>query len=232
MSAAGSQPALRARTIPFGVLLLCGLFTLGTSPGVRAASRSKVAKTTQAAYSKARKKTSKRVSARAKALALAEARAKAEAEAIAAGRAAVFVFDGDEAEPLRWEVIRLLQANGMRVQTDLRPTDTAVQFRDMAAALNLAIYVHGRIKDTPRGRAVATVTVRSGVTGRKIASASFDGTRRELVSLVEQGLWDRVKSPLGRACVEARKPGRRHSAPMRIEAGTPVEDTPARSDGT
>ena len=160
------------------------------------------------------------------------AKVQNKAEAIAAGRAAVFVFDGDEAEPLRWEVIRLLQANGMRVQTDLRPTDTAVQFRDMAAALNLAIYVHGRIKDTPRGRAVATVTVRSGVTGRKIASASFEGTRRELVSLVEQGLWDRVKSPLGRACVEARKPGRRHSAPMRIEAGTPVEDTPARSDGT
>jgi hypothetical protein len=40
------------------------------------------------------------------------------------------------------------------------------------------------------------------------------------VPLIEQGLWQRVKSPLGRACIEARRPGRRHNASMRTEAGS------------
>jgi hypothetical protein len=188
---------------------------------------------------KAKKKTSKRSAARAaakakaeaRAKARAEARAKAEADASAGGKAAVFVFEGDETEPLRRQVVRVLRANGMRVQTDLRPTDTAEQFRDMAVALHLAIYVHGRIDDMPRGRSVATVTIRSGVTGRKVATARFEGERRKILPMVEQGLWQRVKSPLGRACVEARKPGRRHNAPMRIEAGSPMEDAPLQASG-
>jgi hypothetical protein len=49
--------------------------------------------------------------------------------------------------------------------------------------------------------------------------------------MVEADFWQRVKAPLGRACVDARKPGRRHNAPMRIEAGTPIEDSPRRTDG-
>jgi hypothetical protein len=173
----------------------------------------------------------KRLSRRAAAKAKAEARAKAEADAIAAGKAAVFAFEGDETEPLRMRVVRLLKANGMRVQTDLRPNDTSEQYRDLAATLNLAIYVHGRVKDTPGGRSLATVTIRSGVTGRTIARANFEGDRRALLAGVEEGLWTRVKAPLGRACMDALKP-RRHNAPMRIEAGTPIEDSPRRVDGS
>lgn len=178
-------------------------------------------------------KPAKRLSARAAAAkARAEARAKAEADAIAAGKAAVFVFQGDETEPLRKQVVRLLQANGMRVQTDLRPNDTAEQFRDMAAALNLAIYVHGRVKDAPNGRSLVTITIRSGVTGRTVATASFAGQRRELSAMLEDDLWQKVRTPLGRACVDAQSKPRRHNAPMRIEAGTPIEDAPRRADGT
>lgn len=173
-------------------------------------------------------KSTKRLSTRAAAAqARAEARAKAEADAIARGRAAVFAFQGDETEPLRRLVVRLLRANGMRVQTDLLPNDTAEQFRDTAAALNLAAYVHGRVKDAPSGRSHATVTIRSGVTGRVIATASFAGDRRELPASVEEGLWQKIRAPLARACMDAQSKPRRHNAPMRIEAGTPVEDTPA-----
>lgn len=181
--------------------------------------------------SKPSSKSAKRLSRRAAAKARAEARAQAEADAIAAGKAAVFAFEGDETEPLRTRVVRLLKANGMRVQTDLRPNDTAEQYRDMAATLNLAVYVHGRVRDTSRGRSFATITVRSGVTGRTIASANFESDRRGLLAMVEEGLWSKVKAPLGRACVDALKP-RRHNAPMRIEAGTPIEDSPRGMDGS
>jgi hypothetical protein len=225
---------MRAKRRVLGILLALAVAASGPA---QAATRSKPGRASVGAKSK--KKAGRRLAARAAARARAEARArerveaaaKREADAIAAGRAAVFAFEGDETEPLRWRVVRLLRANGLRVQTDLRPTDTAEQFRDMAAALNLAVYVHGRITDTPGGPSVATVTLRSGVTGQKIATANFQGKRRELVPMIEQGLWERVRSPLARACIEAKRP-RRHNAPMRIEAGTPIEDAPRGSDGT
>jgi hypothetical protein len=230
----------RTRRGWFAALLVA--LTVGASSPAAAtttrASRSKAgkAKVQANAHAKAHantrnKKPSNRLSRQAAAKAKAEARAKAEADAIAAGKAAVFVFEGDETEPLRMKVVRLLKANGMRVQTDLRPNDTSEQYRDLAATLNLAIYVHGRVKDAPGGRAFATITIRSGVTGRTIASASFEGDRRGLVGMVEEGLWTKVKAPLARACVAALKP-RRHNAPMRIEAGTPIEDAPRRAEGS
>jgi hypothetical protein len=211
------------------------VFALAVASGVLAEAatgarpnKSKV----QAENKKNKKKPIRRLSARATAVkARAEAHRKTQADAIASGKAAVFVFDGDQTEPLRTGVVRLLKANGMRVRTDLRPNDTAVQFRDMAAALNLAVYVHGRVKELPGGRSLATIAIRSGVTGQRIASASFQGERRELTSMVEQGLWDKVKGPVGRTCVLALKP-RRHSAPMRIEAGTPIEDAPRSAEGS
>jgi hypothetical protein len=212
----------------FRVALLCGILAMAFGPHAWASPAPRPVK----AQGKSTKKSTGRISLRAAAKARAEARAKTEAAAIAAGKAAVFVFEGDETEPLRSQVVHLLRANGMRVRTDLRPIDTAEQFRDMAAVLKLAIYVHGRIQDMPGGRSSVTVTIRSGVTGRKIAVADFEGERRELVSQVGQGLWDRVRSPLARACVAALKPGRRHNAPMRIEAGTPIADVPRTSDGT
>jgi len=202
-----------------------------------ATKRSRTSKTPVAASAK--KKTGKRLSGRAAAKARAqeaakaraEARAKAEAEAMAGSKAAVFAFQGDESEPVRRQVVRLLQANGLRVRADLRPNDTAEQFRDMAAALDLAVYVHGRVADVHSGRSVATVTLRSGVSGKTITTARFEGKRRELASMVEQGLWEKMRSPLARACIEAKKPGRRHNAPMRIEAGSPVEDAPLQAKG-
>jgi hypothetical protein len=200
---------------------------------VEAAARKKSSKATIAANAKGKSaKPTKRLAARASAKAWAGSGARTESSAIAVSKAAVFVFDGDETEPLRKQVIRLLKVNGMRVNTDLRPPDTAEQFRDMAAALNLAIYVHGRVRNTPQGRSGVTITIRSGVTGRKIASANFEGQRHQLALMVEDGLWRRVKAPLGRACVSALKPGRWRHAPMRIEAGTPIEDSPRPMDGS
>jgi hypothetical protein len=219
--------------------ILSSLLALALSAPAQASTGQKPAQAMGKASAKAQKKAAKpgkpakRLPARAAAAkARAETRAKAEADAIAAGKAAVFVFQGDESEPLRRHVIRLLRANGMRVQTDLRPNDTAEQFRDMAAALDLAVYVHGRVKDAPSGRSLVTITIRSGVTGRTVATASFAGQRRELSTMIEDGLWQKVRAPLARACLDAHSKPRRHNAPMRIEAGTPLEDAPRRADGT
>lgn len=157
---------------------------------------------------------------------LAEARARAEAEAIATKKAAVFAFEGEGSEQLRDHVVRVFEDNRMQVAIDLRAPDRsrylAEQFRDMAAALDLSVYVHGRIKSQSRERAVATIVVRSGVTGRPIAHVRFEASRRELLGEVREKLWDKVRTVVARACAEASRGRRRHNKPTRIEAGTPL----------
>lgn len=134
---------------------------------------------------------------------------------------AVLAFEGDDSEPLRKHVIKVFVDRGIKVNSTLKAQDTPTQYRDMGAALNLAVYVHGKIRDTTADRAVATVTLRSAVTGRPMVTATFNGFRRGLPFDVEEKLWARVAPAFKRACVEARKP-RRHSKPLRIEAGTPL----------
>jgi hypothetical protein len=154
-------------------------------------------------------------------------RSKAKADegqaVVASGKVAVLPFEGDDSEPLRKHVIKLFRDRGLNVDATLRPVDTAEQYRDMGAALDLAVFVHGRIKDTTQDHAIATIVIRSGVSGRKVATAAFNGFRRGLPFDVEEKLWERVGTAFSRACVEAAKPGvRHHNAPMVIEAGTPL----------
>jgi hypothetical protein len=164
-------------------------------------------------------------SSKASAKTSAKGKAKAEAEmaALAAAKVAVFAFDGEDPYSIRAHVIKALTDRGMRVEAGLRSPDTAEQFRDMGAALELAVYIHGRIKETTQDHATATLVVRSAVTGRRTATATFNGYRRGLPFDVEEQLWDRVGRAVTQACLEAAKPGaRHHNAPMRIEAGTPL----------
>jgi hypothetical protein len=141
---------------------------------------------------------------------------------VASHKVAVFAFEGDDAEPLRKHVIQALSDRGLRVETSLKPQDNPEQYRDLGATLDLAAYVHGHVKGTGGDHAVATVVVRSAVTGRKVATATFTGFRRGLPFDVEEQLWGRVGPAFTRVCIEASKPGRRHNEPMRIEAGTPL----------
>jgi hypothetical protein len=143
-------------------------------------------------------------------------------EALARAKVAVLPFEGEQPEALRKHVIKLFKDRGMQVDSTLKPQDNAIQYRDMGAALNLSVYVHGKIKDTGPEHAVVTVTIRSAVTGRPVAKATFNGFRRGLPYDVEEKLWERVAPAFKRACVEASKPNRRHSKPTHIEAGTPL----------
>jgi hypothetical protein len=170
---------------------------------------------------KARSRGSAKVSA--------EARAGAEAEAVAASKIALLDFRGEGTDQIRAQVLKVLKTKVREVSTNLRPPDTTEQYRDMGAALDLSLYVHGQIKDTGKDQSVLTIDLRSGVSGRKLTSVRFTGNRRKLYADAEDELWKRIEKPFGRACLDATKAVRHHNAPMRIEAGTPIEDGSARS---
>jgi hypothetical protein len=141
------------------------------------------------------------------------------------GKVAVFGFTGEGAARVQQVVVSTLRTRGLQVTTSLRPVDSAEQFREMAATLRLAAYIEGAVGGEG-SRRQATVHVRSGVTGRRIASIRFSGEPSALVADVGSGLWPRTGSQLARLCVEAAKPRKHGRGALRIDAGTPIETTP------
>ena len=153
-----------------------------------------------------------------------------EAAAITPGaKVAVFPFSGDDVEPVRRQVLHLLKAKGLKANTSLRPFDSPEQYRETAVALGLVAYVDGEVT-VDGAEASATIFVRSGATGLRIASATFAGERRQVPADLGKGLWDQVSAPLGRACADAAKPRKPDREPMRINAGTPIADNPPDGD--
>jgi hypothetical protein len=144
------------------------------------------------------------------------------------GKVAVFGFTGEGAGRVQQAVVSTLRTRGLQVTTSLRPVDSAEQYREMAATLRLAAYIDGTVGgDGSQGH--ATVLVRSGITGRRIASLRFSGERNALASDVGNGLWPRTGPQLARLCAEAAKPRKGGRKAMHINAGTPIETT-ARDD--
>jgi hypothetical protein len=139
-------------------------------------------------------------------------------------KVAVMAFSGDGAEAVRRQVLRVLRAKGLRVNAGLRPVDSAEQYREMASALGLRAYVHGEVNgDGDDGS--ATIHIRGGHNGQRIASATFTGGHRELSGNVGKELWPQMGGAFARACSDGNKPGK--FTPMRVNAGTPIADTPA-----
>ena len=150
-----------------------------------------------------------------------DGKSKGEGGPRVSGKVVVFGFTGDGSGRVQQTVISTLRSRGMQVQTNLRPVDSAEQYREMAATLQLAAYIEGDVSGDKR----ATVHVRSGTTGRRIASVRFSGERNGLPADVSNGLWPKTGSKLARLCAEASKPRKRGKGPMRIDAGTPLETT-------
>jgi hypothetical protein len=141
------------------------------------------------------------------------------------GKLAVFTFEGEGAHRVQQQVIASLRARGLKVITNLRPVDSAEQYREMAVTLNLAAYVDGEV--TVEGNdGSATIFVRSGASGMRTASATFAADRHQLTSGPGLGkdLWDKIGPALGQACADASKPRKAGREPMRINAGTPLTD--------
>jgi len=144
---------------------------------------------------------------------------------VAGSKVAVFSFTGDDAEPVRRQVMHLLKSKGMKVVTNLRPVDSAEQFREMSVTLNLVGYIDGEM--TVEGNdASATVFVRNGTSGMRTASATVAADRHQLASGVGLGkdLWEKIGPALSQACTDASKPRKGGREPMRINAGTPLTD--------
>jgi hypothetical protein len=113
----------------------------------------------------------------------------------------------------------------MKIVTNLRPVDSAEQYREMAVTLNLVAYVDGEV--TVEGNdGSATVFVRNGTSGMRTASATFAADRHQLTTGPGLGkdLWDKIGPALGQACTDASKPRKGAREPMRINAGTPLTD--------
>jgi hypothetical protein len=138
------------------------------------------------------------------------------------GRIAVFGFTGEGAARVQQVVVSTLRMRGLQVTTTLRPVDSAEQFREMAATLRLAAYIEGSVGGAGT-RGQATVHLRSGVTGRRIASVRFSADRSTLADDVGSGFWPRTGGQLARLCSEAAKPHKGGRRVMRIDAGTPLE---------
>ncbi|HEX3905846.1 MAG TPA: hypothetical protein VH853_23695 [Polyangia bacterium] len=142
---------------------------------------------------------------------------------VAGSKVAVFAFTGDDAEPVRRQVMRLFKSKGMKILPNLRAVDSAEQYREMSATLNLVAYVDGEV--TIEGNdGSATIYVRNGATGMRTASATFAADRHQLPASMGKELWDRIGPALGQACADAAKPRKSAREPMRINAGTPLTD--------
>ena len=138
------------------------------------------------------------------------------------GKVAVFGFTGEGAARVQQVVVSALRTRGLQVTTSLRRVDSAEQNREKAATLQLAAYIDGAVGGAGT-RGQATVQVRSGVTGRRIASVRFSGDRSVLADNVGSGLWPRTGSQLTRLCVAAAKPHKGGRRALRIDAGTQIE---------
>ena len=142
---------------------------------------------------------------------------------VAGSKVAVFAFTGDDGEPVRRQVMRLLKSKGMKILPNLRAVDSAEQYREMSVTLNLVAYVDGEV--TIEGNdGSATIYVRNGATGMRTASATFAADRHQLPASMGKELWDRIGPALGQACTDAAKPRKSGREPMRINAGTPLTD--------
>jgi hypothetical protein len=213
---ASAQLALHRFLLAFLVLAA----VIGTAPAVEAAPRR--AKSHAKTKARAKVKAKHASWAPTRAAARGKARAEVKAAPVAKGKVAVFAFEGEDTYSVHDHVIQALADRGMKVEAALPRVDTAEQYRDMGAVMELAAYVHGHVKELPADHAVATIVIRSGVTGKKLTTVTFTGYRRGLPYDVEEKLWQRLGPAFKRACVEATKPRPRHNQPMLIEAGTPL----------
>jgi len=88
------------------------------------------------------------------------------------GKLVVFPFAGEGGQRVQQQVMSVLRAKGMKLISNLRPVDSAEQYREMAMTLNLVGYVDGEYAGEG-DQASATVYVRSGVTGMRAVSTTF-----------------------------------------------------------
>jgi hypothetical protein len=141
-------------------------------------------------------------------------------------KVAVLEFTGDDAEPVRRQIMHVLRTKGMKTMTGLRPVDSPEQFREMSVTLNLVAYIDGEVAIDGTA-ASATIFVRNGSSGMRTASATFAGERRALGTAIAKELWDRIGPAMGDAVADAAKPHKGIREPLRVNAGSPLTNQEA-----
>lgn len=142
-----------------------------------------------------------------------------------AGKIVVFPFRNDDGGAVSTQVSQLLAARGLDVMSDVKPVDSAEQFRDMATALGLVAYIDGDVRGSG-ATARATVRIRSGYSGRKLTEVSFKESRENLPRELSDQLWAKLGPSVAHACVDAAKPRKKSRTTLQINAGTPIETVP------
>ena len=147
-------------------------------------------------------------------------------------KVAVFVFPGDDVyQPIRAAVVGALRHKGLNVTTTLRQVDSPAQYREMSSTLKVGVYVDGEV--TGEGaRQSAHIRVRSGVTGQHVAVANFTGPTTKIVGAITRTLWARVGAATAHACAGTAHSHRREREPLRLEAGSPLDDASMANRGT
>ena len=146
------------------------------------------------------------------------------------GKVAVFAFQGDDVyQPVREAVVKLLRRRGLNVTASLRPVDSASQYRELSQTLNLAVYIDGEVTGDGDHQ-TAVIRLRSGMSGQRIASVRFTGPTKKIVADLRGKLWTRVGPTVTRACAGVSKPRQQEREPLRIEAGSSVDDNTEDAD--
>jgi hypothetical protein len=139
------------------------------------------------------------------------------------GKVAVFEFKGDDVyQPIRETVVRMLRRRGFTVTVTLRPADTAVEYREMSHATNMAVYVEGEMKGEGE-RQRAQIHLYSGLSGHRMASLGSTGPTDKIVYDLERTFWTRLGPAITRACTAVTKPRRQEREPLKIDAGDPID---------
>ena len=123
---------------------------------------------------RAKKKPAPAPSAKSKSAARAQPQPKAPALPMPQGKFAVFTFAGEGGHRVQQQVVSSLRAKGLKVITNLRPVDSAEQYREMAVTLNLVAYLDGEY--VGRGRPGQRDRATSGAASR--AAGGVDDVRR------------------------------------------------------
>jgi hypothetical protein len=139
------------------------------------------------------------------------------------GKVAVFEIKGDDVyQPVREAVVRLLRRRGFSVTVSMRPAESAVEYREMSNATNMAVYVEGEMKGEG-ARQNAVIRLFSGLSGHRMATVSFTGATEKIVEDLERTFWTRVGPAVTRACTAVSKPRRQEREPLRIDASDPID---------
>jgi hypothetical protein len=139
------------------------------------------------------------------------------------GKVAVFELNGDDVyQPMREAVVRVLRRRGLNVIVTLRPMEGATEHRETSQALNLAAFVSGEVIGEG-ARQAAVITLTSGLTGHRMASARFAGPTDKIVGDIGRTLWTRLGPAITRSCKSASRPRAREREPLRIDASDPLD---------